>query len=246
MKKQKQGQDRYKIRKQEYRAFEKKEKKEKFRRDAIDRVNCHLERCKKSNSIDSGSPKWLFKCFDHYFDTYNGVDDETKKNILALVSSINQNFSKIEEKIESCAKRTKHLIEIADAEGLSPLEFQKVLSKCTTNEDFDGEEGIETAWKNFFKTFQATLNEILKQVINCSQNKMWYKSLTKIYSLYKKQSGPFSNGSLDYFCLKEKLCIVCNERSHHIDFDEELAKSHPTMYTYHGKSEFELSMNHDV
>jgi hypothetical protein len=47
---------------------------------------------------------------------------------------------------------------------------------------------------------------------------MWYKSLTKIYSLYKKQLESFSIGSLDYFCLKEKLCIMCNERSHHIDF----------------------------
>ena len=73
----------------------------------------------------------------------------------------------------------------------------------------------------------------------------WYKSLTKIHRIYKKNLQSFSIGSLDYFCLKEKLCIVCNEKPHHIDFDEELAKKDPTGYTYHGDSTFELSINHD-
>ena len=68
---------------------------------------------------------------------------------------------------------------------------------------------------------------------------MWYKSLTKIDMIYKKRSS--GTCTFDYYCLQEELCVVCNKKSHHIDFNEELAKKEPNKYTYHGDSTFEKS-----
>ena len=59
---------------------------------------------------------------------------------------------------------------------------------------------------------------------------MLYVTATKSYRM------------LDHHCLKEKVCIVCNRKSHRIDFDKDLAKKEPLKYTYHGDSEWELSV----
>ena len=50
-----------------------------------------------------------------------------------------------------------------------------------------------------------------------------------------------ANRTIDYYCLQEKVCIVCSKKTHKIDFDEEFAKNHPNSYTYHGDSEWEKS-----
>ena len=83
------------------------------------------------------------------------------------------------------------------------------------------------------------MKEILEQVEESCQDKKWNRSLNKIYHLYKK-GVVFGGGTFDSHCLKEKLCLVCNQKSHRIDFDEELAKKY-SWYTYHGDSAWELS-----
>ena len=216
--------------------------KKNFRKEAIATVDYRIERYKRSNSVSSCTKKWLFKCFEHFYNTYNDVDEHTKGKISTVIDSIKQNFSEIEEKIDSYATNSKNQINTANADDYTMLEFQRVLRSYITNEF---EEGISNGWKKVFQNFEASLNDILNIVNKSYVDTKWYQSLTKIHRIYIRSYNQFSIGSLDYFCLKEKLCIVCNEKSHRIDFDEELAKKDPTGYTYHGDSAFELSLNYD-
>ena len=239
-KKSKQAQERYKIRKQEEKVQDIKRKKESSRREAIEMIDYQLERYKNRNSFEySSRPDWLSKCFEHFHETYPDVDVKTKEKIDTLLNSIKQNSSDIEESIDSYAKNAKEQIASVIPDNLTPQEFQKLVFGHTNN-DFDRE--ISKQWKDFFQTFEATLEDILESAEKSYLNTKWYKSLTKIHRIYKKASKSFR--TIDYFCLQEKLCIVCNQKSHHIDFDEELAKR-TTTYTYHGDSEFEISMRQD-
>ena len=192
-----------------------------FRKNAIKIVEYDTERFKVHHSGCSYGNKWLFKCFHHFFETYDDIDLQTKEKIQALLSSIKEQSSDIEQKIDLYANDTKEKILTAKSDGLTPTEFQKVLTKShAINEYFDDKEGISAEWKEFYKDFYTKLDEVLNQVIQTSRETNWYKSLSKIQRICKKREDL---GRIhDYYCLKERFCIVCNKKSHRIDYDEEL------------------------
>ena len=91
------------------------------------------------------------------------------------------------------------------------------------------------------QNFAFKLEGILEHAQKRFQERTWYKSLIKIHQICKNTEKSYR--TFDYHCLKEKVCIVCNKKSHRIDFDEDLAKKDPSTYTYHGDSEWELSVD---
>ena len=236
---QKKKQELYKKRKAEDKELELKEQKVSFRNNAIKSVNWAEERLRNSNPLNSSKRQWIIKCFEHFFSTHNKVHEQTKEKLDGLIDSIKQKHSQINEKIDIVVKKTKDQIESANSDGLTPLEFQKVLSKFNIFQHFEGESTIRNTWAKFHQSFEVRLEDILKQVEVPCQDTEWYRSLAKISVMYKE--GLKSYRTIDYLCLQKKLCIVCNQKSHHIDFDEELAKLKPNHYTYHGDSTFEKS-----
>lgn len=230
----------YQKRKEEDKIFELNQRRENFRINTLERVDLGQERHHSSNSTYSSKREWLSKCFDHFFDFYKDVEKKSKENLIALVDSMKKKYSNIEETIDKNARNVKDLIKNANPENKTPIEFDLILSNITKENFYNyGDDEIQNEWKDFFQNFFPKLEEIVKQAEMGFQGKMWHKSLTKIILIYKQQEKSYR--TFDYFCLKETLCIICNKKSHRIDFDEDLAKKDPKTYTYHGDSEWELS-----
>ena len=187
----------YKKRKEESKVLELKEKKEYFRKSEIESVIYDIDRLKNSNSTYSCKKKWLIKCFDHYFNTYNNVPCISKQRITALVASITRKYSDIEEKIDKYAKLAKNQIASAAADGLTVAEFQKVLSRFSIRNHFKDHESIEVKWKDFFQNFEVRHKHIMEQVKESDRDKKWYKSLTKIDMIYKRRSS--GGRTFDYY-----------------------------------------------
>ena len=161
------------------------------------------------------------------------------------------NSSDIEQSIDSYAKNAKDQIFSAFSDDVTLLKFQKLVYSLIDNDLY---REIFKKWKDFFKTFEAILRDTLKSLEKSYLDTKWYKSLTKVYRIYKKASE--SSSTIDYFCLQEKHWIVCNENFHRINFNEELAKKDPIFqmlkvisFLYTHKCRFEMIKNfsiHDI
>ena len=210
-----------------------------YRTRAFDYLKSWEEHQKKSNSASSYNKKWLKKCFHHFLETFKDVDKQTEEKLLSLLESINIKYSEIEKTIDKYAKIVRDNITNAKSDGKSPLEFGLYLSKVRKENPYYDIEIIPQLWTEFFQKFIATFEDIIEETKANFQERTWHKSLTKIHQIYKRTEKSFC--TFDYHCLKEKVCIICNKKSHRIDFDETLAKMYPLSYTYHGNSEKELS-----
>ena len=73
------------------------------------------------------------------------------------------------------------------------------------------------------------LNQIFGKAEAKTDRKEWYQTLGVICSAYKKSMGPPLLSEQDYF-LKEKVCIICKQDTHHILFDP------VTIYKFHKQS----------
>ena len=103
----------------------------------------------------------------------------------------------------------KDQIQNANPEGKTLLKFGLLLSKLPEQNLYYGDNVIQRIWEEFFQKFMLQFEEMLKKNMKSYQEKEWYKSLTKIYRSYQEKETSYR--TFDYYCLKEKLCIVCKK-----------------------------------
>lgn len=83
------------------------EKEEYNRKFAKFSINYNTKDCQERNLMGKRRFNWVEKCFNHFFETFDGLPDHIKNAIISLVRSIDETYQKYEEKImnrEECAK----------------------------------------------------------------------------------------------------------------------------------------------
>ena len=76
-----------------------------------------IRMAKERNLMGKGRFEWVSKCFDHFFENFNQIDDLTKDKLLKLEKRIEDTYQENEEKIRAKSKVVEEAITASHGYG---------------------------------------------------------------------------------------------------------------------------------
>ena len=211
-----------KERKKEYYQEEKKNQKtfqlqqeKKWRRDDASRSVIYWEdRIRPENELKYKGFKWIIDFIHHFLETFNEVCEATRNKLINLVKSIEDQYSKNKSEIDEMFKNAKIGANEYDGEPF-PNHFK--IENYFQRDGVYIEKIHENHWQEMKKIVERQLYQIHEQIDSHHKEKLWYKKLEKINNVYKKTIEP--NWFEGKYFLKGKVCFICMDEEHRIDFD---------------------------
>ena len=149
---------------------------------------------------------WVEKCFEHFWETFPEISENTKKELIKLVKSIDDNYQKHEQEIEKMEEITKDASDTA--------EVQRVFH----SED----EQVQFKWQRFEPLIGSNLEKILTDIESSDKSTNWFSVLNRILDSYKQKytgrrwlywiKGDYISKPITYL-----PCIICNKNPNCIE-----------------------------
>ena len=174
--------------------------------------------------------QWITDCFQHFFETFSDVENQTKAKILDLERDIREKYGNNETEINEMEKRANETLDKYDSLPF-PNHFNCGLYFKKDNQYL--EEIFHKEWSAMKKSTMERFQEILCQVEEPLKQTDWYKSLGKINNMYVKYDKKEHDFEMDIYFLEQKVCIICKDRAHRISFDKNFAAKFPKLYSYY-------------
>ena len=172
--------------------------------------------------------QWITDCFQHFFETFTDIENQTKAKILDLERDISEKYGNNKTEINEMEKRAYETLDQYESLPF-PDHFNCGLYFKKDNQYL--EEIFQEEWSAMKKSTMERFQEILCQVEEPLKQTDWYKSLGKINNMYVKYGKKKHGFGMDIHFWEQKVCIICKDRAHRISFDKDCKIKTYSYYT---------------